>query len=176
MREGAGAFTVWAYAAWSAPRGWLESAWSLEEADSEARRAPVCSARAQAPSNRGRNISSSKGIFLRKQLPRFGKCRAQQDPIDEQAIVLLKSASASTPCVSAMRGGELRWSHDQGNDGSSRHDGGKLRDAWPHDQGNDGSPRLDGSSVAFAPSAHAAASLCHAPPARRLLVFELSRP
>jgi hypothetical protein len=23
MREGAGAFTVWAYAAWSAPRGWL---------------------------------------------------------------------------------------------------------------------------------------------------------
>jgi hypothetical protein len=22
-REGAGAFTVWAYAAWSAPRGWL---------------------------------------------------------------------------------------------------------------------------------------------------------
>jgi hypothetical protein len=33
-----------------------------------------------------------------------------------------------------------------------------------------------GSSFAFAPSAHAAASLCHAPPARRLSVFEPSRP
>jgi hypothetical protein len=53
------------------PRNARESAWSLEDADSEARRAPVCTARAQAPSNRGDKIASSKGIFLSKQLPRF---------------------------------------------------------------------------------------------------------
>jgi hypothetical protein len=36
--EGAGAFTVWAYAAWSAPRGWLSKLIKIEPSHSQAHR------------------------------------------------------------------------------------------------------------------------------------------